>query len=63
VETGQKRCAQTPVLSEVLSRQLREKLLAEVGALKGSEAFALWAQRRLATKNTITADDARILLM
>ena len=49
------------VLSEVMSKQLREQLLAEVGVLKGSEDFTLWAQRRLAAKNTLTADDARIV--
>ena len=49
------------VLSEVVSKQLREQLLAEVGVLKGSEDFTLWAQRRLAAKNTLTADDARIV--
>jgi hypothetical protein len=50
-----------PILSEVLSRQLREKLLAEVSLLRGSEELALWAHRHLATKNTLTADDARIV--
>ena len=49
------------VLSKETSRQLLEQLLAEVGALKGSEDFTLWAQRRLAAKNTLTANDARIV--
>jgi hypothetical protein len=49
------------VLSADLSRQLREKLLAEIGVLNGSEELALWAHRHLAAKNTLTADDARIL--
>src|SRR5713101_4108904 len=34
-----------PVLSEVLSRQLRDQLLAEVGVLNGSKKLALWAHR------------------
>jgi hypothetical protein len=51
----------TPVLSEVLSSELREKLLAEIGVLKTDEELALWAHRHLAAKNTLTADDARIL--
>jgi hypothetical protein len=50
-----------PVLSSELSRQLREKLLAEIGALKDGEELALWAHRHLAAKNTLTADDARVL--
>jgi hypothetical protein len=50
-----------PILSEVLSRPLREELLAEVGVLTGSEELALWAHRRLSAKNTLTADDARIV--
>lgn len=50
-----------PVLSESLSSQLREQLLAELGVLKDEEELALWAHRRLAAKNTLVADDARIL--
>jgi hypothetical protein len=50
-----------PVLSADLSRQLREKLVAEIGRLNGSDGLALWAHRHLAAKNTLTADDARIL--
>jgi hypothetical protein len=51
----------SPILSVDLSRQLREKLLAEIGHLNGSDELALWAHRHLAAKNTLTADDARIL--
>jgi hypothetical protein len=40
---------------------LREQLLAEVRALKDEEELALWAHRRLAAKNTLTVDDARVL--
>jgi hypothetical protein len=47
------------VLSEALSRQLRDQLLAEVGVLNGSEELALWAHRRFAAKNKLAADDAR----
>lgn len=50
-----------PVLSESLSSQLREQLLTEVRALKDENELALWAHRRLAAKNTLTADDARVL--
>ena len=50
-----------PVLSAGLSKQLLEKLLAEVVVLETSEEFALWAHRHLATKNTLSTDDARVL--
>jgi hypothetical protein len=50
-----------PVLSEALSSQLRETLLAEVSVLNDSEELALWTHRRLVAKNTLTTDDARIL--
>jgi hypothetical protein len=50
-----------PVLSADLSRQLLEKLLAELGVLNGSDELALWAHRHLAAKNTLTTDDALIL--
>jgi hypothetical protein len=40
---------------------LREKLLAEIAVLKTNEELALWAHRHLAAKNTLAADDARIL--
>jgi hypothetical protein len=50
-----------PVLSEVLSRQLRDQLLTEVGVLNGSEELALWAHRRFAAKNTLAAEDARMV--
>ncbi len=49
------------VLSESSSSLLREQLLAEVHALKDEEELALWAHRRLAAKNTLTANDARVL--
>jgi hypothetical protein len=52
-----------PVMSADLSGLLREKLLAEIGQLNGSDelALALWAHRHLAAKNTLTAEDARTL--
>jgi hypothetical protein len=50
-----------PALSADLSKQLLEKLLAEIGVLKNSEELALWAHRHIAAKNTLRADDARIL--
>jgi hypothetical protein len=50
-----------PVLSDPLSGQLREQLLAEIGILRDEEELALWAHRRLAAKNTLVANDARVL--
>ncbi len=50
-----------PVLSESSSSQLREELLAEIRVLKDEEELALRAHRRLTAKNTLVADDARVL--
>lgn len=47
-----------PPLSPARSAQLRDQLLAEIAALPDGEALALWAQRRMADKNTLTANDA-----
>ena len=41
------------------SAALRHELIAEVQNLKDGDDIALWAHRRLPTKNTLTADDAR----
>lgn len=48
-----------PSLNPARSAQLSDQLLAEIAALPDGEALALWAQRRMADKNTLTADDAR----
>lgn len=48
-----------PVLDQLPSQQLRDELLAEIAGLKDGEDLARWAHRRLAAKNTLTADDAR----
>lgn len=45
-------------LTPARSAQLRDQLLAEIATLSDGEALALWAQRRMADKNTLTADDA-----
>jgi len=50
-----------PVLEPLASQQLREELLAEVSGLKDGEDLARWAHRRLGAKNSLTADDARIV--
>ena len=50
-----------PVLDAANSSQLRDQLLAEIGDLKDGEDLALWAHRRLPSKNTLVADDARAI--
>jgi hypothetical protein len=48
-----------PTLSSEASATLRDELLAEIKAITNDEEFALWAHRRLSTKKTLTAEDAR----
>jgi hypothetical protein len=48
-----------PLLAPEPSAALRQQLIVEIGNLKSEEDLALWAQRRLSAKNTLTADDAR----
>ena len=46
-------------LSAVLSGSLRTELLREIDALSSAEEAALWAQRKLAAKNQLSAPDAK----
>src|SRR5436190_1989234 len=48
-----------PVLATEASAALRDQLIAEINQLKDGDDIALWAHRRLAAKNMLTADDAR----
>jgi hypothetical protein len=50
-----------PVLDAANSSQLRDQLLAEIGDLKDGEDLALWAHRRLPSKNMLVANDARAI--
>jgi hypothetical protein len=50
-----------PVLDPASSQRLREELLQEIRNLRDSEEAALWALRRLAAKNMLAADDARVI--
>jgi hypothetical protein len=50
-----------PVLATVASAALRDQLVAEIRDLKDGDDLALWAHRRLPAKNTLTADDARLV--
>jgi hypothetical protein len=47
-----------PVLGPEPSAALRDQLIAEVQNLTTGEDIALWAQRRMPAKNTLTAEDA-----
>ncbi len=48
-----------PTLSSEASATVRDGLFAEIKALTNDEELALWAHRRLSTKNTLSAEDAR----
>jgi hypothetical protein len=50
-----------PLLNEKASGALRDVLLTELRALQGNDALTLWAQRRLPAKNTLIADDSRVV--
>jgi hypothetical protein len=47
-----------PILASEPSATLRDQLISEINDLKDPNDFALWAQRRLPTKNTLTTDDS-----
>lgn len=47
-----------PVLASEASAALRDQLIAEINNLKDGDDLALWAHRRLPSKNTLTTDDA-----
>ena len=50
--------SQSPELSAALSASLKTELLREIEELSSSDAAALWAQHRLAAKQTLCAADA-----
>ena len=50
-----------PLLDIDASCKLRDVLVTELRALQDNDALTLWAQRRLPAKNTLVADDARIV--
>jgi ERF superfamily len=50
-----------PPLDPAASQQLRDQLLAEIHPLQNGDDLALWAHRRMPAKNTLLADDARIV--
>jgi hypothetical protein len=50
-----------PVLEAAVAAQLRDRLIAEVHKLGSSADAAIWAHKRLAEKNTLSAEDAQVL--
>jgi ERF superfamily protein len=50
-----------PVLAPEQSAILRERLLDQLVAIGSADEAAIWAQRNLPTKNTLTAVDAKIV--
>src|SRR5215468_9332315 len=55
------RTASAPVLSSDESAALRDRLLGEIAGLQSVETATNWAQRALATKNRLGAEDAKVL--
>jgi hypothetical protein len=53
------RSAASAILAPAQSAVLRERLIAELGALQAADEAAGWAQRSLPAKNTLTAADAQ----
>lgn len=49
------------VLDDTRSAQLRDQLLREIDHLQDGDALALWAHRRMADKNTLAVNDARLV--
>src|SRR5262249_3581004 len=56
---GEKPLSLNGELSAALSGSLRAELLREIEALSAAEEAALWAQRKLAAKNQLSAADAK----
>jgi ERF superfamily len=50
-----------PVLTSDQSAILRERLLGQLIAINSADEVAAWARENLSAKNTLTADDARIV--
>ncbi len=50
-----------PTLATEPSATLRDQLVAEIQDLEGDIDLSLWAHRRLPAKNSLTADDARVV--
>ena len=49
------------ILGAQLSASLRESLIEQLAAINSADAAALWAQRHMPAKNTLTAEDAKMV--
>jgi hypothetical protein len=49
------------ILGVQLSASLRESLIEQLAAINSADAAALWAQRHMPAKNTLTAEDAKMV--
>jgi hypothetical protein len=56
---GQEALPTKPALAADLSAALRQQLLVEINELRSSDDAAIWAQRSMRRKNTLTAADAQ----
>src|SRR5262249_34712298 len=50
-----------PILAPEQSAALRDRLLDQLAAIRSADEAAIWAQRNLPAKNTLTAIDAKIV--
>jgi hypothetical protein len=50
-----------PILEAAASALLRDRLIAEVHSLGSGNDAAIWAQKTMVNKNTLIAEDARVL--
>jgi ERF superfamily len=53
--------AEEPAFTSDQSAALRERLLAQLVAISSADEAAIWARQNLSAKNTLTADDARMV--
>jgi hypothetical protein len=58
---GNSAASARPVLAPDESSHLRERLVAELSAINSADDAATWAHRNLPAKNSLTAEDARIV--
>jgi ERF superfamily len=61
--SGRAQSSRPPTLTSKESAILRDRLIAEIPAVSTEETLALWAQRSLPLKNTLTAVDAQAVEM
>jgi ERF superfamily protein len=55
------RAARTPILSSDESAALRDRLVGEIASLESGQSATNWAQKALAAKNRLSAEDAKLV--